>query len=126
MKKFTLIEVVIALTLLVGGVLTATQMMSMGSTRCSRSETEWREKHMLSQATEYFLLAEPRADLPERFFPFPEYTAGADYRLAERLPPEVKNERGEWQLSVMTVTLYYNGREARSLEIFRIVGKTDL
>ena len=126
MRKFTLIEVVIALTLLVGGVLAAAQMMSMGGNRCARSETEWNEQHMLSQAAEYFLLVEPRADLPERFFPFPDYTARADYRLADQLPPEVKNERGEWQLAVMTVTLNYRGREVKSLEMNRIVRKKEL
>ena len=126
MRKFTLIEVIVALTLLVGGVLAAAQMMSMGSNRCSRSETEWNEQHMLSQAAEYFLLAEPCADLPERFFPFPEYSARADYRSADRLPPEVQNEKGEWQFMVMTITLYHRGEKVKSLEMNRIVRKKDL
>ncbi len=123
MKHFTLIETVIAIAILAGGVVASSQMIGMATARAAKAKTVWHEQHMLTQAAEYFLLAEPGANLPTRFFPFPGYSAQATCRLLESAP---NDNNGEWVLATMTVTLYSIQNKVAELDMNRLMRRRDL
>ncbi|MGE4301839.1 MAG: hypothetical protein AB7F40_09595 [Victivallaceae bacterium] len=125
MRRFTLIEVVVALTILTAGVLVASQMFAMSASRMSTAETEWFEQHLLTQAAEYFLVAPPRDSLPERFLEDSTYSVSAKYSPADQLS-DTSTEQGELALMKMTVTLYRNGVAVGELDIHRIMRRSDL
>lgn len=124
MRKFTLIEVVVALTILTAGVLAASQMFAMSASRVSNAETEWFERHLLTQAAEYLLVAPPREPLPEWFLEDSDYSAFAKYSPADQLS-DISTEQGELVLMKMTVTLYRNGIAVGELDIHRIMRRSD-
>ena len=126
MKKFTLIEVVVALTILTAGVLVAAQMFAMSASRVSAAETEWFEQHLLTQAAEHFLTMPPREPLPDRFLEDSSYSASAKYAPSDQLSGGASAELGELALMKMTVTLYRNGSAVRELSVNRILRRSDL
>ena len=127
MKKscFTLIEVLIALSILVLGVLALVGTISAAQRRILNSNRDWRESHLLIQAAEFYSLAPPGETMPDFVFDSDEYRATAEYLSgADVLPVGISDLNGQWRFVVMEVELKKSGMEAvRSLKINRIINE---
>ena len=117
-RRFTLIEVVVALAILslsLAGLL----QMSMNSTRNSDSAMEkWRSEHMLAQAAEYLLLQnEEGVDIPEEFFPYPGYSVEVVCDDAEGLPEDYSDLEGQLPLKRWNIAVVRNSDGAKAAEV---------
>ena len=122
-RRFTLIEVVVALAILslsLAGLL----QMSMTSTRNSGDAMEkWRSEHMLAQAAEYLMLQnEEGVEIPEEFFPYPGYTPEVVCDDAEGLPEEYSELEGQLPLRRWNIAIIRNsdGKKMAEVNIDRI------
>lgn len=105
--SFTLIEVVIALAILSLSLAGLFNLMGQSTKRISDAETEWREMHLLTQASEYFLLAGDESDLtvPDEVFPYPDYLIDCTVEEAEGIPEELKSQENQLPLKKWTISL---------------------
>lgn len=105
-RRFTLIEIVVALGILaisLGGLL---QLAISSQLKISRAAEKWQEMHMLTQAAEYLLLHnEETVEVPADFFPYPEYEINCVYDDAEGLPEELENLTGQVPLKQCRIEL---------------------
>ncbi len=122
-KRFTLIEVLIALSVLCLGILAATQLLSSAQTRSLRAQKEWREQHLLSLAADFYMLTSPDTPLPEAVFPDRDYRVTAEYLPGGAvLPNGVSDRNGEWRFVVLRLQLFNAvGELVRTLEINQIL-----
>lgn len=126
MKKFTIIEVLIAFTILVMVSVLAIQTMGNSKRSIFLAEQDWARQHLLANCAEYYLLMGHDADLPNDFFP-----AGisASCELSE---VEIENDQESnlmpkgWALARYTIRLYDHTGEIASQEIDKIVPETEL
>lgn len=105
-KRFTLIEIVVALGILavsIGGLL---QLAITSQLRISRAAEKWNEMHMLTQAAEYLLLhGEDITEIPAEFFPYEGYEINCSYDDAEGLPEDLNNLTGQVPLKQLKIEL---------------------
>lgn len=89
-RRFTLIEVIVALAVLGLGITGMLELVMNSQLRLARSAEKWRHTHMLIQAAEYLLLQPDSTDLqlPDEFFPYPGYTVYHSFEDASGLPDE--------------------------------------
>ena len=115
-KRFTLIEIVVALGILaisMGGLL---QLAISSQLKISRASEKWMEMHMLTQAAEYLLLHnEETTEIPPDFFPYPDYEINCTYDDAEGLPEELENLTGQIPLKQCRIELIRN-RDHKTVE----------
>ncbi len=108
-RIFTLMEVVVSIAILAIGVVTALQITASGSDRMNKAVNRWKVQHMLSQAVEYYLIAGPKEQISEEFFPFEGYEA-----LCEVGEPELEDgvestmDNG-WSLVKLTISIIDDG-----------------
>lgn len=122
-RSFTLIEVLIALSVLSLGILASTQLLSTAQNRARRAQAEWREQHALSLAADFYMLTSPDTPLPEAVFPYRDYRITAEYLApGDVLPDGVPDRSGEWRFVVLKLQLYNaDGKVLRTLEINQIL-----
>lgn len=119
---FTLVEVLVALSVLLLGILALASLLSSAQRRSSIAEQLWNEQHAMSQAAEYYLLAGTEQDIPERFFPFPDHRVTVRLDNPQDLPPDVSDRRSGWRLVTMRIRLETSGGEVvREMSIDRII-----
>ena len=104
-KRFTLVEVLIALAILSLGILAGTGLLASARERCRKAERQWQHQHALTQAAEFHLLAGANADMPERVFPYPELTVAVRQNEARDLPNGISNRIEGWRLATMEIEL---------------------
>ena len=99
MKKFTLIEVVVALAILVLSLAGLLQLLSSSQEKIGSSIEHWNHTHILMQAAEYTLLQEGKDDkleLPQEIFDYPDYTPIITFNeVDEQLPDDFKDQQGQ-------------------------------
>lgn len=120
-SHFTLLEVVVAVAILAMGLVAAMEIAVTASKRTIKAAKRWETQHMLSQATEYFLLAGHEVPIPNEFFPFEGFRAEC---LEE--PPDLSDDveplSGNWRLVKLRITIYDSfGKEVGSLSIHKIL-----
>lgn len=120
-SSFTLLEVVIAVAILAMGLITAMEIAVTASKRTIKAAKRWETQHMLSQATEYFLLAGHEKPIPNEFFPFEGFRA----ECVEE-PPDLSDNieplAGNWRLVKLRITIYDSvGKEVGALSIHKIL-----
>ncbi|MDD4816590.1 MAG: type II secretion system protein [Victivallaceae bacterium] len=123
-RRFTLLEVVIALTIFAVGIGIAFGVSAAARMRTMKGRQLLEESHMLAQAVEYYLLDYDAEELPEDVFPYPEYHANVSYSDPdpESLPDRADGELGMWKLRVMRVELFNSKEESCGfLEMERIM-----
>ena len=123
-SKFTLLEVVIALTVFAIGIGVAFGVSAAARMRTMKSRQLLEETHMLTQAAEYYLLDRDADELPEAVFPYPEYSVKVDYSDPdpELLPEGAEEDLGMWRLRVMRIELFNSKDESCGfLEMERIM-----
>ncbi|MBE6405329.1 MAG: hypothetical protein E7040_04835 [Lentisphaerae bacterium] len=99
MKKFTLIEVVVALAILVLSLAGLLQLLSSSQEKIGSSIEHWNHTHILMQAAEYALLQEGKDDkleIPQEIFDYPDYTPIITFNeVDEQLPDDFKDQQGQ-------------------------------
>lgn len=106
-SSFTLIEILIAITILglaLGATLTVTGNAQMDMLR---ARERWLDQHAMEQATEYYLLTNPNAlQIPEGFLP-----EGYDSRctvvpVSDGLPEHAIDANAGWVLGAYTIEVF--------------------
>jgi hypothetical protein len=124
--RFTLVEVVVALTVLGFAIISASAMCSQAITRITKAKARWENQHMLSQAAEYFLLAGPNAQVPSEIFPYRNARVNCTVANAGELPAEVDAVSGQWRLATYELQLTGSaGEKLHSLKIDKIIQVSD-
>lgn len=125
-SKFTLIEVVVALTVLGLAIISASAMCSQSITRIVKAKARWADQHMISQAAEYFLLAGPNSQVPNDIFPYRNVRVSCSVANAEGLPAGVDAVSGQWRLATYEIRLTgASGEKIHSLKIDKIIQVSD-
>ena len=114
---FTLIEVVISLGILTLVAFGAAALMAQAKVRSIKAERDLIETHIFGQAMEYFLLDMEAKEIPEEYFPYPDYSVERDFERVDDLPKDMEPDRENWSLVRMTVELRYQGTVVRSITV---------
>ena len=128
-RRFTLIEVIIAIGILAISLASLFQIIATSRARIAKAEEEWRTMHMLTQAAEYVLLHKADAvDSVDRdFFPWRDYQVNISYDevVDEQIDEDFMSINGQLPLEVCTIELFNmksTGKESAGiLEIERII-----
>ena len=124
--KFTLVEVVVALTVLGFAIISATAMCSQSITRITKAKARWMNQHIISQAAEYYLLAGPKSQVSSEIFPYKNMRVSCTVFNAEGLPAEVDAVSGQWRLATYEIQLTgASGEKLQSLKIDKIIQVSD-
>lgn len=94
-RVFTLIEVVVAVALLGVSLATVVTVVSQARSRVMRAERRWAGEHLLTNATEWVLLAGEDAAFPDEALP-PGFNVSCVKRPLEDLPTMAAEPRGNW------------------------------
>jgi type II secretory pathway pseudopilin PulG len=104
LRKFTLIEVVVALTILTLGLSVSLALATTAKNRIIRARERWKEQHALEQAAEYYLLTPGEGNIDVRIFPYEEYYAECRVEPCEdNFPDGVDNIAGSWKLATVKI-----------------------
>ena len=126
-KNFTLLEVIISLAILTMGLMVALDTAANSSKRSLKAYKVWNQQHVLAQAAEFYLLAGPRAELPESVFPYDNYSVNCEVIEAEGLPDDGMAEVGSWRLMCFNIQLSDSeGKVVETLKIDKIMHQDDL
>jgi hypothetical protein len=91
-----------------------------------RAERRWANQHLLTQATELFLLGGADAESPDGLLP-PHYYARCDLSAAEELPVHAENPIDGWALGTYQVTLTgRRGEVVAEVRVEKLVRQEDL
>jgi type II secretory pathway pseudopilin PulG len=126
-SQFTLLEVVVAITILAMSVVCTMSIVGGARAQLLRAERRWGRSHLLAQAAEYYLLAGPEARrapvgiLPEGF--------RMDCRLREvdDLPDEALEPIQGWVLGEFVINVYDPGGDSiGEVRVRKLVREEDL
>ena len=96
---FTLMETMVAATILAFAVVSAMSILSGARSTLMRAEARWTRQHLLAQAAEVFLLGGPTAEIPEGVLP-EGYSATCEvYAAEENVPEEALEAIRGWRLA---------------------------
>ncbi len=124
--KFTLVEVVVALTVLGLAIISASAMCSQSINRTAKAKERWMNQHMISQAAEYFLLAGANSQVPSDIFPYKNARVSCSLLNAEGLPAGVDAVSGQWRLATYDIRLVgATGEKLQSMRIDKIIQVSD-
>ena len=128
-KRFTLIEVIIAIGILAISLASLFQIIASSRARIAKADEAWHNMHMLTQAAEYVLLH--RADVVDSvdrdFFPYRDYQVDISYEdvTDEQIDDEFKSITDQLPLELCIIeilNLKTSGKETVGrLEIERII-----
>ena len=124
-KNFTLIEVLIALSILTISVVTFLLLIGSASKRTNKAAQRWENTHLLTQAVEYYMLNEANSNntIDERFFPLDEYKVECSFESPVGLPDDVEETFDGKSLVAMRIVLKDNDDKILdSVTVERIAG----
>ena len=122
-RRFTLIEVVVALAILSISLAGLLQMSLSSKRKIADAVEKWESEHMLAQAAEYVMLRnEEGSSIPDEFFPYPRYSAEVVCGDPEGLPEDYGDLEGQLPLKRWTITIVRNsdGKQMAEVNIDRI------
>ena len=122
-RRFTLIEVVVALAILSISLAGLLQLSISSKRKVADSVEKWESEHMLAQAAEYVMLRnEEGSSIPDEFFPYPRYSAEVVCGDPEGLPEDYGDLEGQLPLKRWTITIVRNsdGEQMAEVNIDRI------
>ena len=106
LKKFTLMEVVIAIAILAMGILGGMSMISMSKKRMDKAYNTWLSGHLLAQAAEYYLLCGGDKNIPFEYFPYNGYFAQCVVSNCGDLSQDgVSSVSGNWRLVTYDISV---------------------
>ena len=104
--NFTLIEIVVALGILAIGLGGMLQLAINAQLRVANAMEKWQDVHVATQAAEYLMLMDEQStEIPEEYFPYPDYTLNAYYDDADELPEEFNGLEGQLPLKKLVIEL---------------------
>ena len=122
-RRFSLIEVVVALAILSLSLAGLIQMSISSSRQLGNAMEKWNSEHRLAQAVEYLMLTdEEHASVPDEFFPYPGYWVEVTIDDAEDLPEDYNELVGQlplkcWDISIVRQS---DAKSVASVKIDRI------
>jgi type II secretory pathway pseudopilin PulG len=126
LNKFTLMEVIIAIAILALSLVAAMAISSSSKRRIDKAYKKWKVQNMLSQATEYYLLAGANSDIPDNIFPYDNVQASCSVTDCEALPEDIDVYSGQWLLATYNVEITSKGRILKDIKIDKIVNKNEI
>ncbi|QSH40064.1 hypothetical protein P0136_01645 [Lentisphaerota bacterium ZTH] len=120
---FTLIEILVAMTVLTVGIVSLSMLMASASNRTAKARERWERDHLLTQAVEFFMLNPPGTSADDRFLPESKYTVDCTFDTPADAPDSGGINMNNARLVTMHVKLIdKSGRVAASAAVDRIVG----
>ena len=117
-RRFTLIEVVVALAILSLSLAGFIQLSISSGRVAGGAMEQWRNEHMLAQAAEYLMLQnEDGADVPEEFFPYPGYSVEVVCGDPEGLPEDYCGLEGQLPLKRWNIAIVRNSDGEKTAEV---------
>ena len=117
-RRFTLIEVVVALAILSISLAGLLQLSITANSKNADSVEKWESEHMLAQAAEYIMLRnEEGASVPEEFFPYSGYSAEVVCEDPEGLPEDYSDLEGQLPLKRWNIAVIRNSDGKRMAEV---------
>lgn len=118
-RRFTLIEVVVALAILSISLAGLLQLSISANRKVADAVEKWESEHMLAQAAEYMMLQneEGAASIPGEFFPYPGYSAEVVCDDAEGLPEDYSDLDGQLPLKRWNIAVVRNSDGKRMAEV---------
>lgn len=104
-NRFTLMEVMIAGTILALAVVSTMGVIGGARSTLLRSEQRWARQHLLAQATEFYLLAGAYAVMPEGVLP-EEFSASCEVYEVEDIHEDAMTEINGWILCEYHIQLF--------------------
>ena len=119
-RRFTLIEVVVALAILSISIAGLLQLLTAAQNRIIKVDDHWMRTHMLIQAAEYYMLMkqEDPPAITDTFFPYDDYRVDVIWEEIEGLPEEYTGLTNQKQLRAMVLSLV---RQQDGHEVDRII-----
>ena len=117
-RRFTLIEVVVALAILSISLAGLLQLSITANSKNADSVEKWESEHMLAQAAEYLMLQnEDGATVPEDFFPYPGYSVEVVCDDAEGLPEDYDGLDNQLPLKRWNIAVVRNSDGTKMAEV---------
>jgi prepilin-type N-terminal cleavage/methylation domain-containing protein len=105
-RRFTLLEVIIAIAILAMGILAAMSMVSLSKKRMDKAYTTWFNEHLLVQAAEYYLLCGANKSILSDYFPYSGYSAKCTVTNCNDLSQDaVFSVSGNWKLVTYDISV---------------------
>jgi len=126
-SRFTLLEVIVAATILAMSVAFTMTIVATGRSQVLRAERRWARAHNVAQATEYFLLAGARGNaVPDGLLP-QDYRMTCDLVEVTDLPEEALEPINGWRLGEFLIqVLDPNGNLVGETRVRKLVREEDL
>lgn len=120
-KYFTLIEVVVALAILTGGIMGAMAIVAMSKKRMDRAYDSFNEQHMLAQAAEYYLLCGDKP-VTQDFFPYRGYSSSCRIEDCKNIQGVSANTGGNWKLASYDIAIRGpNGQIVSEVKVDKLI-----
>lgn len=125
-RYFTLMEVMIASTILAMSVVASLGIVGSARANLLRAQKRWARQHILSQASEAYLLGGPKVILPDGVLP-QGFSARCYLYEVEDLPEEALEAIREWRLGEFHIQVFdVNGKLMEETRVRKLVKEEDL
>jgi type II secretory pathway pseudopilin PulG len=124
-KHFTLMEVMIAATIL--ALAAVATMGVVGSARATllRAQKRWARQHLLASVAELYLLAGHKAQLPEDLLP-QGFSSSCELREVDDIHSEAQEPINGWQLGEYHIRVYdVNGVAMAETKVRKVLKEED-
>jgi hypothetical protein len=125
-RYFTLMEVMIASTILAMSVVASLGIVGSARSNLLRAQKRWARQHILSQVAEAYLLGGPRTILPDGVLP-QGFSASCQLYEVEDLPEEALESIRQWHLGEFHIQVFdVNGKLMEETRVRKLVKEEDL
>ncbi|NMA43392.1 MAG: hypothetical protein GX946_08415 [Oligosphaeraceae bacterium] len=125
-QHFTLMEVMIAATILAMSVVAGLGIVGAARSNLLRAEKRWGRQHILSQVAECYLLAGPRAIMPDGVLP-QGFSSSCHLYTVDDLPEDAQESIRGWLLGEFHIEVFdVSGKLMEELRVRKLVKEDDL
>ncbi|MDD3695650.1 MAG: hypothetical protein PHG44_06750 [Lentisphaeria bacterium] len=123
---FTLMEVMIAATILAMSVVASLGIVGAARSGLLRAEKRWARQHILGQVAECYLLAGPGAIMPEGVLP-QGFSSVCHLYAVDDLPEEAQESIRGWLLGEFHIEVFdVSGKLMEELRVRKMIKEDDL